>query len=1516
MNRREICSEVFISPKDGNKRHKAIHLAGAWRARVDDDTADFHLPFGTSTDSNDTTTTAVNRRKRRLREAKEKAVTESVEAQQHRQQQHEQAMLYNQKMQLILEHRRILGLRLKEDLAMEKAEIKAKAREQQPKRKRRLKKIIRRKIIKTVLRKQPPPPPPVEEPSKVEIEEDDDFTEVEFHEDEESEQYVEEELLEDSKGNLQAVIHDDDEDDEDEIIFEDEDDDDIVEETFHEDDDEVEVTFHEDDDEEQFFASIRAVNDDDEVGLSLRTEEEQFQREQEELFRLAAERQAEEEEDLLWEEEELRREQEARRLAEEEELRLKQLTPEEQRTQTLQDLIRSRPSLQPTSTKKTKHPDEESVLDREIGYRAPSLLALVNQAKLEMRPPPPEEHKEEFKPVVEDAASIARFLRLDEHVIEAQGKRDIRDFNTNSTDSSYSTWEKNHSQRGQSRKPVQRGNRSKSQIMVNEAATLGKLRSKRDKNETHHYTHAEEIDIDDLGDDKYDGAKVFRTEHLIDRHVGRNRTTDWTPDYDDEEYRALDDVKLPTPNQPRFISKTTKKTEQELREELSQTVAEGYWSRYYRLERPGAKLNVTPGCFCKYCGSANAWQTYAYQKKWADERLPQKELLSENEDPSKYGYIARLYLPDETPDDIEFVDLDELDEPSKKDYDLGSLDGNCSVDFSLGSLDMIGESDESDESEVFRPRRPQKKKDDDMLPNATKDASTPVGNADATSTTKDASTPVGNADATSPTTDTITPVGNTDVASNVSFPPDSVASSRLAVESSALRDAVVQRDSVDALASAAPPEISRSTPSGTQSQQDSSRSPSINSNEKKRTFNPLKWMKKTLLRDTKKNESDLLESSNNVQTPPPISTPAKNPDAPLETQKQPVPTSLLKESHPRSTEVKDAKDADIHAQVPVEPKVVAQYSDSDTVVVSNAVSGDAASGATQNDLIQVSTNITEDIDVSKPPHNEGDTGNQLQSTSDNGSVDQNTNENIEVDSENALHRSSNDTIQHAPAPVKRKKGILAELKAKRESIEQAKLKKPPSVRENETQSDDLKPSSIAHSHETSAAEQGIVSKEGEVNSKDLENVPVKQKLSILGELRAKKEALAQAKAVQLDSQTPDVDVEENLHKSDSVSSTAKPDEASSSKMDTHNMDKQKVPDVTVKRKIGILGQLKAKREALEQAKATEIDSKTHARDKSEKQTGEESSPSTSVPQPDKTIATGQSLAKKDKLNSKDLDNIPVKRKSTVGELIKAKEEAARQAKATATDSKPPPEKDTIKYSGASPAASIAPSQPNTLPTMDPVLDETTKAKVEVRKSVNVPVKQQLGMLGELRAKKEAARLAKATATDSKPPPEKDAIKKVEDSGASQAASIAPSQPKKPSTMDPVLDETTKAKGEVRKSVNVPVKQQLGMLGELRAKKEALERAKSTKRVSKVSVKPRRESVVTEVGKLETGSEHQCVPPWGDLNFGNFSNTKKEEVEPSSSQEKPSWKNAESLHKETEEVAQAGRVSAFFMGGGR
>ena len=291
---------------------------------------------------------------------------------------------------------------------------------------------------------------------------------------------------------------------------------------------------------------------------------------------------------------------------------------------------------------------EESVFDHEVGYRAPHILAMVNMAKMELRPPPPKEHRAKFVPVTADAASIGRLMRLKEYTVEAHGKRDVKEFNTKSTDSSYALWISNRSKRGQNRKPVSRRTRSNSQIIVNEAAAVGKLRNRRIADPNGLSRSAHEIDIDDLGDDRHDGAKVFRTEHLIDRRIDGDRlkkSEDWIPGDGDEEYGEVDDVILPTEVQPAFKPIRTSKSQKEMMEELAQGVAEGFWKRHSRLERPGAPLRVTEGCNCKYCPTANAWQTFAFQKKWAEARLPPG--VSTTEDPNAHGYLSRLYIPEE-----------------------------------------------------------------------------------------------------------------------------------------------------------------------------------------------------------------------------------------------------------------------------------------------------------------------------------------------------------------------------------------------------------------------------------------------------------------------------------------------------------------------------------------------------------------------------------------------------------------------------------------------------------------------------------------------------------------------------------------------------------------------------------------------------------------------------------------------------------------------------------------------------
>jgi hypothetical protein len=439
---------------------------------------------------------------------------------------------------------------------------------------------------------------------------------------------------------------------------------------------------------------------------------------EEETFRKAEAR-------ILWEKEEAEylaeqekvMEQAAMRFrAEEEALRAEEKVLLRKRRQIMRDRranlevqLHSRPSEPPLAVTRpnAKKVVEDVSPSREPGYIPPDLKAMIASALLEARSPPPTEHKERFVPLVDDAASLGRLLRLEEKIVEAQGTRDSEK-NRKQTDVSYSAWEMQHSQRGRKRMPQNTRTRSDSQIMVAEAAALGKLKSRRysgtptyGDDVERYQPQRQEKEIDDLSDEH--NARVIRAEYLLDRHVEthrKNKAKDWLPDdaYD-AEYHKLDDVALPTEEQPRFKPKQSTKTRQETMETLSRSVAEGYWERMYRLERPGAMLKTTTGCHCKYCHhTPTPYQTFAYQKKWAEGRASQRHPDGESEDnlsPKKCGYLERLYvqkdLSEREEDDIAIIPLKSSDDDADKEkYGLPS---HTQVSIDL-TLDAIGESDD------------------------------------------------------------------------------------------------------------------------------------------------------------------------------------------------------------------------------------------------------------------------------------------------------------------------------------------------------------------------------------------------------------------------------------------------------------------------------------------------------------------------------------------------------------------------------------------------------------------------------------------------------------------------------------------------------------------------------------------------------------------------------------------------------------------------------------------------------
>jgi hypothetical protein len=293
---------------------------------------------------------------------------------------------------------------------------------------------------------------------------------------------------------------------------------------------------------------------------------------------------------------------------------------------------------------------EQRVPERQIGVLPPSLAAMILQATLELRPVP-EEHKEKYRPVASDAASIGRVTRLQEVAVVAQGRKEPNAALEESARLAART--KTKTKGGRARMPRPFMGKSDSIRIVNEAAALGRMKHMREvvvqeKYDPEEFRSEELEGIDELVDEH--GMRVIRTQFLTDRQVldsKQDKSEDWLEDVDQADYENIDDVELPVSELPGFKPKQASRTEQEAREGISQAVAEGYWNRYYRLERPGAELHVTGGCSCKYCPNPNAYQTYAYQKRWADQRLsvlyPDGQIPDGDDD--KQGWLTGLYLP-------------------------------------------------------------------------------------------------------------------------------------------------------------------------------------------------------------------------------------------------------------------------------------------------------------------------------------------------------------------------------------------------------------------------------------------------------------------------------------------------------------------------------------------------------------------------------------------------------------------------------------------------------------------------------------------------------------------------------------------------------------------------------------------------------------------------------------------------------------------------------------------------------
>ncbi|KAG7347723.1 hypothetical protein IV203_016428 [Nitzschia inconspicua] len=278
----------------------------------------------------------------------------------------------------------------------------------------------------------------------------------------------------------------------------------------------------------------------------------------------------------------------------------------------------------------------------QVGVVPPSLQALILQAQVEMRSRKvPEEHRKKFVPSSLEASEIGRFTRLKEYVVEAYGtkQQEIK------PQLPSEIWK--HGKERVCLPKVEDAIASKTFTIFTEAAALGRIKALKPQVVTNYdplsdLTLEQEVDIDD--ENKH---KVMRTNYLTDVYVQdhrQNKKDDLWVDADLREdnirYESLDEVQLPVEDCPVVRPVVKKLTGREIQDAIAQAVAESAWERRYRLERPRAEQRITRNCRCKYCGTANPFQTRAYRKRW----LVQQGLWTEPEQET----IATTMIGEET----------------------------------------------------------------------------------------------------------------------------------------------------------------------------------------------------------------------------------------------------------------------------------------------------------------------------------------------------------------------------------------------------------------------------------------------------------------------------------------------------------------------------------------------------------------------------------------------------------------------------------------------------------------------------------------------------------------------------------------------------------------------------------------------------------------------------------------------------------------------------------------------------
>jgi len=273
-------------------------------------------------------------------------------------------------------------------------------------------------------------------------------------------------------------------------------------------------------------------------------------------------------------------------------------------------------------------------------------------------------HRKLFIPVVGEAATYGRLVRLEEKVVESQGGHHQNDDGDN-------TWSgpKMHDDR-----------RSNALRAMHEAAAMGRMKRLKPDTVTSHNEVDDKVknreayfDIDSQYDEH--GEKILRTYFLLDQHVKKiakgkkDRMFSDSDLIDDRDhkirsYAGFDDVKLPTETLPTFdrirgqqlksrrkrnftsgadlaviaMSLSDKKLAFEIDDDpddpqkmtpgrfrvleaISRNVAASAWERAHRLQKSRAVLKVTTKCNCPYCGDPTPFQTHKYKRLMYPERF-------------------------------------------------------------------------------------------------------------------------------------------------------------------------------------------------------------------------------------------------------------------------------------------------------------------------------------------------------------------------------------------------------------------------------------------------------------------------------------------------------------------------------------------------------------------------------------------------------------------------------------------------------------------------------------------------------------------------------------------------------------------------------------------------------------------------------------------------------------------------------------------------------------------------------